>query len=66
MLYMAIATATAVNSASKEPSTGLVPDTLGISEGGEAFPQWRKAGKMTFQDWHSLSSQISPSHLIIQ
>lgn len=57
---------TAVNSVSKEPSTGLVPDTLGISEWAPAFPQWRKAGKMTFRDWHSLSSQISLSHLIIQ
>ena len=62
---MDIATVTVVNSESKEPSTGLVPDRLGISEGAPAFPQWRKAGKMTFQNWHWLSSQISPSHLIM-
>lgn len=42
---MGIATVTAMNSVSKEPSTGLVLDTLGISEGAPAFPQWRKAGK---------------------
>lgn len=66
MLYMGLTTVTAVNSVCKEPSTGLVPDTLGISEWARAFPRWRKAGKMTFRDWHSLSSQISLSHLIIQ
>lgn len=36
---MGIATVTAVNSVSKELSTGLVPDTMGIS-GVPAFPQW--------------------------
>lgn len=32
MLYMGLTAVTAVNSVSKEPSTGLVPDTLGISK----------------------------------